>query len=340
MVTKAYHLEIVTDLSSEAFIAALKRFFSRRGKSERILSDNATNFVGTQLELKRLREIMSNCVSNLSKFLCEERVEWSFIPPRAPNHGGLWEAGVKAVKYHLRRVMGNLRFTYEEFLTILNQIEGVLNSRPLYPLSCDPGDFDALTPGHFLVGRPITAIAEPSLTEVSDNRINHYNSIFTAEALAICQALDDLVEFNVNLLVLSDSLSVPSALQNFSIKSHKVIHRLPNKIYMLSNYIDQLILLWIPGHSKIVWNEQADNLARSVTESNVYIDWIASEDTHKNIYRNRIKKINEKFYSSKYFEKLGNIPTIDIISKWTENRREEILSTRIFSKMIHSRPST
>ncbi|GFX70521.1 DUF1758 domain-containing protein [Trichonephila clavipes] len=144
---------------------------TRRGKSERIFSDNATNFVGTQLELKRLREIMSNCVSNLSKFLCEERVEWSFIPPRAPNHGGLWEAGVKAVKYHLRRVMGNLRFTYEEFLTILNQIEGVLNSRPLYPLSCDPGDFDTLTPGHFLVGRPITAIAEPSLTEVSDNRL-------------------------------------------------------------------------------------------------------------------------------------------------------------------------
>ncbi|GFX72404.1 integrase catalytic domain-containing protein [Trichonephila clavipes] len=73
----------------------------------------------------------------------------ALFPPRAPNHGGLWEAGVKAVKYHLRRVMGNLRFTYEEFLTILNQIEGVLNSRPLYPLSCDPGDFDALTPGHF-----------------------------------------------------------------------------------------------------------------------------------------------------------------------------------------------
>ncbi|GFU61586.1 integrase catalytic domain-containing protein [Trichonephila clavipes] len=171
MVTKACHLEIVTDLSSEAFIAALKRFFSRRGKSERIFSDNVTNFVGTQLELKRLREIMSNCVSDLSKFLCEERVEWSFIPPRAPNHGGLWEAGVKAVKYHLRHVMGNLRFTYEEFLTTLNQIEGVLNSRPLYPLSCYPGDFDALTPGHFLVGRPITAIAEPNLTEVSDNRL-------------------------------------------------------------------------------------------------------------------------------------------------------------------------
>ncbi|GFV20327.1 integrase catalytic domain-containing protein [Trichonephila clavipes] len=64
-----------------------------------------------------------------------ERVEWSFIPPRAPNKGGLWEAGVKAVKYHHRRVMGNLRFTSEEFLTTVKQIEGVLNSSPLYPLS-------------------------------------------------------------------------------------------------------------------------------------------------------------------------------------------------------------
>ncbi|GFX40301.1 RNase H domain-containing protein [Trichonephila clavipes] len=180
----------------------------------------------------------------------------------------------------------------------------------------------------------ITSIAGISNKSSFAYRINNYNSIFSAETLAICQALDDLVESNVSLLVLSDSLSVLSALQNFSIKSNKVIHRLANKIYMLSNCVDQLILLWTPGHSKIVWNEQADNLARSVTESNVYIDWIASDDIHKNIYRNRIRKINETFYSSKYFEKLGNIPTIDIISKWTENRREEILSTRIFSKMI------
>ncbi|GFY25261.1 uncharacterized protein TNCV_2483811 [Trichonephila clavipes] len=57
------------------------------------------------------------------------------------------------------------------WIKYLNQIEGVLNSRPLYPLSCDPDDFEALTPGHFLVGRPITAIAEPSLTEVSSNRL-------------------------------------------------------------------------------------------------------------------------------------------------------------------------
>ncbi|GFV28358.1 transposable element Tcb1 transposase [Trichonephila clavipes] len=61
-------------------------------------------------------------------------------------------------------------------------------------------------------------------------RINHNNSIFTAEALAICQALDDLTVPNKNLLMLSDSLSVLHALQNYSIKSHSAIHRLANKI--------------------------------------------------------------------------------------------------------------
>ncbi|GFS50150.1 RNase H domain-containing protein [Trichonephila clavipes] len=136
---------------------------------------------------------------------------------------------------------------------------------------------------------------EPNPRIIHPKVARGFYSPISEETLAICQALDDLVESNVNLLVLSGSLLVLSALQNFSIKSHKVIHRLANKIYMLSNYVNQLILLWTPGHSKIVCNEQADNLARSVTESNVYIDWIASEDIHKNIYRNRIKKSMKHF---------------------------------------------
>ncbi|GFW45270.1 uncharacterized protein TNCV_4733781 [Trichonephila clavipes] len=159
-------------------------------------------------------------------------------------------------------------------------------------------------------------------------------TMLSTEALAICQALDDLSIINKNLLILSDSLSVLSALQNYSIKSHSVIHKLASKIYILSLYNNQLILLWTPGHSNILWNEQADNLARTVTESNVYIDWISSEDINKKIYQESFKKANDNFYSSKYFVNLGNIPNISTISKWTRNRREEILCTRIFSKMI------
>ncbi|KMQ89534.1 hypothetical protein RF55_10830 [Lasius niger] len=82
--------------------------------------------------------------------LLEEGIEWSFLPPYSPHLGGLWEAGVKSCKYHLKRVMCNALYTYEELATLLIQIEACLNSRPLSPSSSDPSDLQPLTPGHFL----------------------------------------------------------------------------------------------------------------------------------------------------------------------------------------------
>ena len=105
----------------------------------------------------------------MASTLSNQGVRWSFNPPSAPHFGGIWEAGVKSMKYHLKRVMGNSIFDYEEMLTILVQIESVLNSRPLCPSSADPSDLTALTPGHFLVGRPLTALPE---VEVEESRIN------------------------------------------------------------------------------------------------------------------------------------------------------------------------
>ncbi|CAA9999245.1 unnamed protein product, partial [Nesidiocoris tenuis] len=157
--TKAISLELVTDMTSQAFLAALRRFFSRRGLSRIIYSDNGTNFVGARKELRRFvrdETVHSSC--------SDQGIEWRFIPPGAPHFGGLWESSVKLLKYHLKRTMAKMIMTYEEANTLLLAIEACLNSRPLTPLSDDPNDPSPLTPGHFLVGGPLSLPPEPDLT--------------------------------------------------------------------------------------------------------------------------------------------------------------------------------
>ncbi|XP_037931336.1 uncharacterized protein LOC119666126 [Teleopsis dalmanni] len=166
MSSKAIHLEAVSDLSSEAFVAALKRFFSRRGKSAHLYSDNGTNFIGA---LKKLDKEFGNAIKNntsMVPILAAEKIEWHFIPPASPHFGGIWEAAVKSTKYHLKRVIGETKLTFEEMTTLLNQIEAVLNSRPLCYISSEIDSIDVLTPGHFLIGRSI--LDEPE-AEVKNN---------------------------------------------------------------------------------------------------------------------------------------------------------------------------
>ena len=99
------------------------------------------------------------------------------IPPRAPHFGGLWEAAVKSVKKHLSRVSGETRLTYEEMYTVLTQVEGCLNSRPLAPLSNYPNDLTPLTPGHFLIGDSLSAIPRQDLVDVPRNRLSRYEHL-------------------------------------------------------------------------------------------------------------------------------------------------------------------
>lgn len=173
-VTRAIHLELLSDLTSDALIATLKRFFARRGKSSKIFTDNATNFVGANQQLKKWFSMIYFPNEELVSYLNSEHIDWHFIPPKSPHFGGLWESAVKSVKQHLKRVIGNLRLTYEEFETIVIQIEGILNSRPLTPLSNDDDCFEVLTPGHFLIGRSLAAIPEPQLIDTKDNRLSRW----------------------------------------------------------------------------------------------------------------------------------------------------------------------
>lgn len=176
LATKAIHLEFVSDYTTQAFLAALKRFTSRRGLCREILSDNGSNFVGAKNELKNFLQLLQNQFHNdtIKQLLAKDGIDWHMNPPEAPHFGGIFEAGVKSVKFHLRRTMDSTPFSFEEWTTILCQIEAVLNSRPLIPLSDDVNDLQALTPGHFLIGEPLIAIPEPNLEELKMNSSDRY----------------------------------------------------------------------------------------------------------------------------------------------------------------------
>ncbi|XP_075163099.1 uncharacterized protein LOC142235724 [Haematobia irritans] len=178
MVTKAIHLEAVTDMTTTAFLAAFKRFISRRGTCTDIYSDCGTNFVGASKELRILHnKNLKSLSEELRHYLSLTNTTWHFIPPASPNFGGLWEAGVKSVKHHLKRVTNDRNLTFEELATLLCQIESCLNSRPLCPLSSDPSNFEALTPAHFLVGEPTTCLPEQSLLDTNMNILTRWKIV-------------------------------------------------------------------------------------------------------------------------------------------------------------------
>ncbi|XP_043284930.1 uncharacterized protein [Venturia canescens] len=172
--TSAMHLEVVTDLTTDGFLAALRRFTGRRGIPHTIQSDCGTNFQGAAAELRQLFKTGTRESELIQHTGATDGIKWVFNPPGAPHIGGKWEAAVKSVKYHLRRTIGDASLTFEELTTLLTQIEGILNSRPLEPLSDDPDDHSVLTPGHFLIGDTLTSIPEPSLRDVSQGRLTRW----------------------------------------------------------------------------------------------------------------------------------------------------------------------
>nr|CAH7762481.1 unnamed protein product [Callosobruchus chinensis] len=173
-VTRAVHLELVLSLSSADFLQAFNRFISRRGKPSVVYSDNGTNFIKANKELREMGEFLRNNSSTICEATANMSITWHFIPTNSPHFGGIWEAGVKSLKHHLKRVMGCHSLFFFDFQTLLIRIEAVLNSRPLSPMSASPDDLTPLTPSHFLIGKQAVSLPEPSVSSIPENCLSNY----------------------------------------------------------------------------------------------------------------------------------------------------------------------
>ena len=150
-VTRAVHLELVPDLFASTFVNCLRRFCSRRGTPSLIVSDNAKTFKATSKLLKKLFR-----TKQVEDFLESRRINWRFNLERAPWMGGMFERMVGSMKRCLRKVLGNAKLNFDELSTVLTEIEGTLNSRPLtYQYDLE----ESLTPSHLMFGHRLTPLS-------------------------------------------------------------------------------------------------------------------------------------------------------------------------------------
>lgn len=171
--TKAIHLELLKDLTSNSFLLCLSRFIGRRGPLDKLYCDNATNFVGSARMLQEISAHLDSTSETFGSFGTRCKVDFIFIPPRAPHFGGLWEAAVKSAKHLLIKAVGNALLKEDEVQTVLVEVEAVLNSRPLVADSNNPNDGEAITPAHFLVGTTLAALPPVSLPSSAKDNLGH-----------------------------------------------------------------------------------------------------------------------------------------------------------------------
>ncbi|XP_071964267.1 uncharacterized protein [Antedon mediterranea] len=151
--TRAIHLEMAYSLITSSFINTLRRFIARRGQIKKLRSDNGTNFVGADKELKK--EISEWNTQVIHMYLQQRDIEWEFNPPGASHFGGVWERMIRTVRQVMKGVLKeqNLKMDDEGLQTLFCEVEMIVNNRPITTLSTDPNDFRPLTPAMLLTQR-------------------------------------------------------------------------------------------------------------------------------------------------------------------------------------------
>ena len=147
--THCCHLEMATSLETDAFLNAFMRMTARKGWPTKMLSDNGTNFVGVEKEIRELISELDH--DQLQRMTSSHGVTWHWNPPQGPHFGGVFESMIKSAKRAIYAVLKDADINDEELETTFIGVESLMDSRPLTTVSDDPNDEPVLTPNHFLI---------------------------------------------------------------------------------------------------------------------------------------------------------------------------------------------
>ena len=161
MNSRAVHLEVARSLETDDFILVLMRFLNRRGHVKELRSDNGTNFVGAEREIRESLQKIDQLKTE-RKWL-ERGCRWIFHTPGASHMSGVWERLVRVVKRSLKAILGKEPLNDEVLCTVFTEAERIANSRPLTKNPTNPEDEDPLTPNHFLNLRPSTNLSSVTI---------------------------------------------------------------------------------------------------------------------------------------------------------------------------------
>jgi hypothetical protein len=165
LATRAVYIEMAYSLDTNAFLNAFYRMVSRRGLPVKVLSDNGTNFIGADKELKLL--VKSLNTEQIARSTADKGIDWQFNPPLAPHWGGVHEIMIKSAKQAVYAILHGADITDEELMTAFVGAESLINSRPLTYQSANPADCVPITPNHLLFGQIGGEFAPHSVDDTS-----------------------------------------------------------------------------------------------------------------------------------------------------------------------------
>ena len=168
LTTHAVHLDLLANMDTDAFLMALRRFIARRGKPHELLSDQGTNFRGGNSELQ---DAFKALTPELQAQLAGQQISFKFNPPNAPHFGGSWEREIRSIKSALHTTLGAQSVAEEVLMTVLIEVEGIINSKPLGYTSSDIADPDPITPNMLLMGRVIHQLPRSSTLKQSSSAV-------------------------------------------------------------------------------------------------------------------------------------------------------------------------